>query len=467
MAITNENFNNVDYVKASGKRIITCTSDKIGTSGVFNYRFLLEVMYGGTTLSYTFRPNNNNYGIININKILQTFVESAPDVMSSDTVPELETSGSTVTDFKQNIHTMPTQVGGTSALKYFSFLNGKTITCKLFDFYGATADAVPSKQTSGSKEGKLVVIGGISKQSDLINVDYSKYKLVDNKAIFLNNNYNFDGVRYNINVALSDWGTIAFFNKNSEVNNSQNAKTLKVEYYNASGTSLVSFVITDVISDSGSSVPISAVGIYPANLEKHPTAGQKPSNNSTLAYYDVIAVDNTSTVKSDIFRFHIVTPCEKYDRQRFAFINSLGVWEYIAFDELRTDNLSSKPTYLKGSILNYDEDYTDKFTANGVAYREKAYVPNVAHRGEKIVATNYSETFTVNTGFLDNPDVEKIKDLFLSDKISYINADGSARAVILETSSINAINNINKHYEQVSYSLTFRYSVPTYNDIIF
>ena len=56
--------------------------------------------------------------------------------------------------------------------------------------------------------------------------------------------------------------------------------------------------------------------------------------------------------------------------------------------------------------------------------------------------------------------------MFISSQINYINSDGSARAVILTTKSVKDIKNIDKHYEQISYSLTFRYSVPTYNNIL-
>ena len=68
---------------------------------------------------------------------------------------------------------------------------------------------------------------------------------------------------------------------------------------------------------------------------------------------------------------------------------------------------------------------------------------------------------------MSDVDIVKVKEMFLSPLIHYINADGSARAVILESSSIEDINNLNKHYTQQNYTLTFRYSVPTYNNIIY
>jgi hypothetical protein len=463
MAITNANFNNIDYVKASGKRVITCSSDKIGTSNVFNYRFLLEMQISGKTYSYTFRPNNENYGFINITKILQAHIKDAGDVQQAQTVPE--GSSATVVQFKQNIHTIPHS--GTSAqITNSNNLDTFLIVCTLFDFYGDTIDAVPTKRTAGSSTGNLYVISGYDNESDLINVNYNSYKLTSLSAKFLNNNYEYSGSEYIVRCTMSDWGTLSAF-RPSAVNTSQSAQYINITYVDTSGgTSNASVEVnTNVQVQNGL---ITTFPAYPQNLNKLQFI-TRPIDVANLSHY-IISASTTTPLgnrASAYYKFIIEDDCEKYDRQRFAYINNFGVWEYITFNELRTDNISSSPTNIKGSVFNYDGNYEDKFTANGSEYREAGYVPNVAHRGEKTVATNFNETFTVNTGYLSKSDTEKVKDMFLSHKISYINTDGSARAVILENSSINAINNINKHYEQVSYSLTFRYSVPTYNNIIF
>ena len=463
MAITNANFNNIDYVKASGKRVITCSSDKIGTTNVFNYRFLLELTISGKTYSYTFRPNNENYGFINITKILQAHIKDAGDVQQAQTIPE--GSSANAVQFEQNIHTMPHS--GASGLIYTS-RNQDTflIPCNLFDFYGDTIDAVPTKRTAGSSTGNLHVISGYDRESDLINVNYNSYKLTSTTSKFLNNNYEFSGSNYKVRCTLSDWGTLSAFTP-SAVNTSQSATLINITYYDTSGSTSNASVLVNSSVQAQTGL-ITTFPAYPQNLNKLQFV-TRPIDVPNLSHYFIVA-STTSIIGnnfSNYYKFIIEDDCEKYDRQRFAFINNFGVWEYITFTELRTDNISSSPTNIKGSVFNYDGNYQDKFTANGNEYREAGYVPNVAHRGEKTVATNFNETFTVNTGFLSKSDTEKVKDMFLSHKISYINTDGSARAVILETSSINAINNINKHYEQVSYQLTFRFSVPTYNNIIF
>jgi len=463
MAITNANFNNIDYVKASGKRLITCSSDKIGTTNVFNYRFLLELQISGKTYSYTFRPNNENYGFINITKILQAHIKDAGDVQQTLTVPE--GSSDTVVQFKQNIHTIP-HSGQFGLISNATNLDTFMIVCTLFDFYGDTIDAVPTKRTAGSSTGNLHVISGYDRESDLINENYNSYKLTSVTSRFLNNNYEFSGSNYKVRCTMSDWGTLSAF-RPSAVNTSQSAQYINITYVDTSGGTSNASISVNITPQVQTGL-ITTFPAYPQNLNKLQFI-TRPIDVPNLSHYFIVASTTTpiGSNASAYYQFIIEDDCEKYDRQRFAFINNFGVWEYITFTELRTDNISSRPTNIKGSVFNYDGNYEDKFTANGNEYREAGYVPNVAHRSEKTVATNFNETFTVNTGFLSKSDTEKVKDMFLSHKISYINTDGSARGVILETSTINAINNINKHYEQVSYSFSFRYSVPTYNNIIF
>ena len=500
MAITNANFNNADFVKASGKRIITCTSDKIGTTGVFNYRFLLELTINGTVYSYTFRPNNEGYGFINITKILQSHIKDIGDVQQTLTVPSRATSSDTP-QFKQNIHAMPYKASATTQALTSVNNNTFSILARLHDFYGDTATAVPTKRTTGIQQSNIYVICGYDKETDLINVDYEKYYLSSNVSEFLNNNFNFErnalgGSNYTIYCSYYDWGTLSMFRPTFF--NPQIADYIIVRYFNDSGSLLGTLSMGGINTTSAVTTGlITTIGVYPQNLNKLSSGNLPSSYTSNLAYYEVYASNTyagVGSVLSQHYRFVLterfkqnnafqqgIEFCRKYNRQRFAYINNFGVWEYITFTELRRDNITSSPTNIKGSVYNYDGNFED-ITSLNKYYREIGYIPDVAHRGEKTVATNFNETFTVNTGFLSDGDIQKVKEMFLSNKISYINDDGSARAVILENSTINAVNSIvkatpettpprlfdsSKQYEQVSYQLTFRYSVPTNNNIVF
>jgi len=475
MAITNAQFNASDYVRASGKRLITCGSDKIGTGGVFNYRFYLELVYNSNTYAFTFRPNNLDSGLINITKILQTIV-SPINQQQVLTIPEEVEASGTVDFYKQNLHSIPHEKydAGGNLPQYFS--TGGTTAAKvvatLYDFYGDTATGTPSKRATGSATDNLYILSGYDIQSDKIAVDYTDYKLTSTSNLLLNNNYYDVGTEKIINVALSDWGTLAFLNTTKEVNTASLPYMAIVRYVNTSGSVSQQLLTNETVTggeydatgvDDGAMILYLAS--YPANLNKLPATFIRPSDVANLDYYTISITNSSAVALSKMYKFNIVDECEKYARQRFAFLNKFGVWEYITFNEKRTDNISTNNTTIKKSVLDYTANY-DVATVTTAGYTELGYIPNVAHQNEKIVATNQSETFTVNTGYLSNSDTEKIKDMFISSQINYINTDGSARAVILTTKSVKDIKNIDKHYEQISYSLTFKYSVATYNNIL-
>jgi len=482
MAILNANFNNGDYLLSGSKRVITCTSNQI--TGNFSYRFYLELEYNGNTYAYTFRPNNNLYGIINITKILQTIVEPTA-VQEVLTVPDAVSTTGTVNDIKQNIHSIPHEkydLASTSYIpQYISTANtgAARVTARLYDFYSTTATGTPSKQGAAIQQ-YLQVITGRGLETDLINKDFEAYKLTTNTKKFITGNYNLEATSiYSINVDRLDFGTLTFLNRTQVINLGALTESIWVRYYNAAGDSLAFQELENLAayggeySQSGSygSRTIIIAGVYPANLDKLPATYERPidrniSGVNALAYYDVFTSSGaavTDPKSSCIYRFNIVDRCEKYEAQRFAYINTLGAWEYITFNEKRTDTRRSKNTKITSSIFDYEASYGDITTG----YNEKPYTSGVGHSSEKIVSSNIVDSFTINTGYLSTSDAAKVEDLFISNLVHYINQDGTARAVILTSSSLPFVKNKNKHYSQIKYTLNFTYSVQTYNNLIY
>ena len=134
MAIINYNFNADNYVKSGSKRIITCSSDAI--TGNFKYRFYLELVYDSKTYSYTFRPNADGYGIINIGKIIQSIVQPS-SVQDVKTIPDADATATT-NAMNQSIHNMP-HIINASPDRYAYLSTGgsscKRIELKLYDFF--------------------------------------------------------------------------------------------------------------------------------------------------------------------------------------------------------------------------------------------------------------------------------------------------------------------------------------------
>tara|TARA_X000001382_G_scaffold130858_1_gene127351 strand:+ start:18852 stop:20228 length:1377 start_codon:yes stop_codon:yes gene_type:complete len=457
-------------VLSGSKRVITCTSSKTAEP---KFRFYLEVIYNSKTYAYTFRPNNLDYGQIDISSILQSIVfpTSTQEVL---TVPQAIEGSGTTNEFKQNIHSIPHKkyTGGVYVDQFLS-TGGSSATrveVKLYDFYATSSSTAPVK-VGGSTDGYFYLLHGYNISTDLINYSFDDFKLGSTTKKFISGNYNpISTTRCDIDVALTDYGTLALLNRTDDVNDSAETQYITIKYYNTSNVLTDTQVFTNSNTNGGqynaSGVTDDSMiiyfGCYPANLDKLPASYDRPQDQTDLSYYEVYASSVSGvTAYSKKYRFNIVSKCEKYDRQTLTYINKFGVWEYISFDKKRTDNISNSKTEIKKSIY----DYTKAYATVTSGYNEKPFVPNVAHESRKNVSTNVKQTFTINTGFLDAYKIEQVKDMFISSKISYINSDGSALAVILTNSSIEEVV-VSHKYEQTEYALNFEYSIETYNPIL-
>tara|TARA_R110001599_G_scaffold347011_1_gene572869 strand:+ start:9817 stop:11226 length:1410 start_codon:yes stop_codon:yes gene_type:complete len=469
MAITTSNFNSSDYVLSSSKRVITCTSTNVTQ---FKYRFYLEVIYDSKTYAYTFRPNDSSYGLIDISSIINTLVYPI-NTQQVLTVPDSISATGTTNLFQQNLHSMPHTINDTSDRDAYLSTGGsgvKKIDLKLWDFYALTSDVVPTKQGS-AVDGSMYLLTGYNKSTDLINFDFSDYKLDGASKSFLNGNYNDKGTYINIDAALTDYGTLAILNRTTDVNTAADgAYRFLVQYYNTAD------VLTDSqyflnTTDFGGKYDAAGVsddsmiihfGCYPANLDKLDAAYDRPQDQADLSYYEVYSVASDGSQSSRKYRFNMVNRCDKYDSQRFAYINKFGVWEYITFNKERTDKINNTKTEIKSSIYNYNQSYAT-ITAG---YNELPFVPGVAHESRRNIASNVKQSFTIKTGYLKDHEIEQVKDMFISSAINYINEDGTALAVILTDKSIEEVA-VSHKYEQTEYRLRFEYSIETYNPILF
>ena len=412
--------------------------------------------------------------MININKILQSIVQPI-SVQQVLTVPDADTS-LTTNVFQQNIHSIPHfKFAGTGHNPQYISTGGTTVKrvlVKLWDFYANNATDVPGKQGS-PQQNYYYVFSGQGKSTDLINELYTNFKLTGNTSEFISPLYT--EAEGNINVTevdLTDYGTISIFNRTQVVNGSADPYKLFVSYYDADDNilgqqSLINTTTYGGEYNSGAGVTndsmILTFGCFPANLNKLPASYNTPSDYSNLSYYLVTIFNSSNQYRSKSYKFKIIERCKKYDTQRFAYINSMGVWEYITFNKKRTDRLSNKKTEIKSSVFDYGRAYA---TTTPAEYKEASYIPGVAHESRVIKASNVKSSFTINTGFLKPHEISKVKEMFLAPKISYINTDGTAIAVMLTNANIDDVV-VSHRYDQTEYKLNFEYSVPKHNPIIF
>ena len=468
MAITTYNFNNSDYVINSGKRVITCTSTKATEP---KFRFYLEVLYDSKTYAYTFRPNATEYGMIDIGSILSGIVQPIYQQQVLTVPQSVETTGTT-NDFQQNIHSIPHQKYDSGYVDQYLSTGGtgcKFIQLKLWDFYALSSTTIPVKQGS-SVDANLYVLFGANLSTDLINQDFSNYKLTNNSGFWLSGNYRETlSNSKNIDAAITDFGVMSFLNRTLAVNTGALTQYIAIKYYDTSGG--ITHQNFDQSNVYGGKWDASGVnddsmiiyfGCYPANLNKLVGSYTKPSDITDLDYYEVyISLANGVPVYSTKYRFNIINRCDKFDAQRFAYINKFGVWEYITFDKKRTDKLNKKNTEINKSVY----DYSASFGTYSAGYNEKPFIPHIAHESKKIVASNIGQSFTINTGFLKDYEIDQVRDMFLSPMINYINTDGSAIAVLLTNKNIDEVV-VSHKYDQTEYALNFEYSIKQHNPIL-
>lgn len=95
---------------------------------------------------------------------------------------------------------------------------------------------------------------------------------------------------------------------------------------------------------------------------------------------------------------------ERYDPVQLIFINSMGMWEFMTFFKASTSTLEASRTMYKNNTLSYGDSST------AVSYDSA--------NGQKVgYNTNGSIMHVLNTGFVDESEDVRIRELLLSDQV--------------------------------------------------
>ena len=297
-------------------------------------------------------------------------------------------------------------------------------------------------------------------------------------------------------VEPDDWGLVAFFNTPAFLTSGDAPDRIRVQYYSWEDGSESELETQDFLfSDAtGTKAPNYSTGLtddyqvtyfaaFPKNLNKMNqimgggTTYHTPASQSDCNFYDVyLAKGSNADLRSMVYRFYISngiflnntgTPlpewlypkCKRFDKQRFAYLNKVGVWEYISFRSKRNDKITKSKSEIKKSVFNYTNFPVYENVTNE-AFSQNIFESSVAHEGRKIVTQDFKNEFTIFTGYLKRYEIEAVRDMFTSTKLHILDDDGNARAVILTTTSLEDVVVSHKD-DQVEYRLTFEYAIPT------
>ena len=113
---------------------------------------------------------------------------------------------------------------------------------------------------------------------------------------------------------------------------------------------------------------------------------------------------------SEIFQFNIIDDCDNpYDTNQFLFKNRYGTWDYYTFRKKKVEQIDiTRETYKK-----FDIDY-------GSSNPTK----DSWSRGLTDYSTNIREIHTYNTGFINEPDMYYLEELYTSNDVYMILDNG-------------------------------------------
>tara|TARA_R110002096_G_scaffold429098_1_gene641597 strand:- start:5076 stop:6329 length:1254 start_codon:yes stop_codon:yes gene_type:complete len=247
----------------------------------------------------------------------------------------------------------------------------------------------------------------------------------------------------NIEVSDDDEGCIAFLNDSTIV--SGLAENVLYTLFNAAGASLQQDTRA-IAAATGAQLPAAAdinqkltyMMAYPKNLETWLPLGDRPSSNSTWAYYEITLTSAAYAATSKAYRFTRKCTQDKHKNTQLAWTNSVGGWDSVLFTGRteHTDTVSSKP--FQKQIGNWD---ASTFTFLPQARESQAY---------QVTGKSSFVLISVDFSFAD---IELIKYALRSDNLMMRAGSGDWMPVTIDTTSYNVKERFSGVYS-VSLSVT-------------
>tara|TARA_R100001460_G_scaffold14769_3_gene32961 strand:+ start:2093 stop:3604 length:1512 start_codon:yes stop_codon:yes gene_type:complete len=499
MALTIE-MNDGGFNVSNGINVAYVTTS---TTGVFKFRFLLELTYNMTnqntippttkTISFTQQQNQDGQAVFNLSEIYKSIV--TPMNLAAK---KSDSSGLAAPTQNTSIHFMPFKNTGKSILYSWSILelsngyeafkgNANVMTLKFYEMYSTTADGIPVKQdgTGGTvdtlKTRTIFLLNGRGLESEGVIIDFSDYELTTFTKKLLSSNYNIDTTPTvpisTIEIGKNEYHTLALLNRCAN-NTSAEPYSIHVKYYpelNAGGTSLnaaTPLVAINQSASGGAYYSTAADGVDESfilhfgagleNLQKIDTSDSSYSGTlpdsvaggrDAIKSYTIFVRDSVAGTKSIQYTFNIVNYCSRYEQSRLSYMNRFGVWEYITLNKERTEELNVSREYVTKPLVVQNVGLS-QFVPEAI---NTAYPLDVAKQGKMTTSMKATETLTLFTDNLKDYQIEQIKDLMMSPQIHLLDGD-NAKALILLTANMRLKGDKNRGL--YSYELKFNYASP-------
>tara|TARA_R100000664_G_scaffold6054_1_gene10988 strand:+ start:1846 stop:3276 length:1431 start_codon:yes stop_codon:yes gene_type:complete len=446
---------------------------KESSSVIYNadkFRYIAQVYISTTndstwveTAKIKIHKNNSNVGIVDIHKIVRTYLET-----QEDNIGDQET-------IDGSIHS----IGISETSNSYSQNRGQLVGVKLVGGYEKADSATEAPTETLNQANEIIYsipastpytkvfsnIGGLD--IDGTNNPLTSYIPNNNSKLFLSNAPRVQFVRGSSTAADNvDELTVAFI-QNGLITDGAAIGRIYIKYYNSSGVAIAGTSGGDTLhyftNDTASGGKGTAddvknsllyFGCGTANLqnqEDEPLA--KPSNFSNWAYYEIYgtnALGNaTETTTYYFYRYGSGASvddrhqsCTRYDNIRLAWRNRLGAWDYMNFRGKSTESVDITRSDM-GSVPGTWDSLTFNY--------------DTWDRGKKTLYTEATRKLTINSDWLNPDEGAWLEELFTSTNVQILGDDSIVYPVILTDKTYTKKTSVNNKIK-IQYTIKLEYA---------
>lgn len=173
------------------------------------------------------------------------------------------------------------------------------------------------------------------------------------------------------------------------------------------------------------SVSVGAFDVINAPLSGTAVSSTSPVIESDTTFYTVKLVDSTFKQSSEEYTFNITRNCDNYEGFRLMYLNRGGSYSSFNFGLAHNKSVSNKKT-------KYQQNYG---TYNSAL---NTYGWDSSDRGSVVLDTDITETYTINSDYVDEVTGNTIEDLIISPEVYHLSDNTYAYDTPVTVSNIIA-----------------------------
>ncbi len=453
---------------------------KESSSVIYNadkFRYIAQIFISTTndstwveTAKIKIHKNNSNVGIVDVHKIVRTYLET-----QEDNIGDQET-------IDGSIHS----IGISETSNSYSQNRGQLVGVKLVGGYekASSATAAPEENLAPETDAALYTriiysipastpytdigtnVGGLD--IDGTNNPLTNYIPSSSTKKFLTNAPNIQFIRGSSTAGDNvDELTVAFIN-DGLITDGDYLGSIFLQYYDSSGnlingtsggTSFYAFANTE--ANGGHADPADDVrnsllyfGCGTANLQNQTiNSDARPSNHTNWAYYKIQGRNAAgSAIETKAYYFYRYgsgakvddrhQSCTRYDNVRLAWRNRLGAWDYMNFRGKSTESVDITRSDM-GSVPGTWDNLTFNY--------------DTWDRGKKTLYTEATRKLTINSDWLNPDEGAWLEELFTSTNVQILGDDNIVYPVILTDKTYTKKTSVNNKIK-IQYTIKLEYA---------